>query len=191
MHIHKVDTRAPADVERFVRFPFQLYRTCPQWVPPLVSSARKQLDRERHAYYQHSDADFFLALQGDEVVGRIAVLEPRKRNAYRDRNGAFFFLFETVEAIEVARALLAAAFDWARSRGLEQISGPEGFAAGDSLGALVEGFEHRPAMGISYNLPYYDAFLKDWDELRAAIGPFVEEDAQPGTNNERSDHDGA
>ncbi|HIE38631.1 MAG TPA: hypothetical protein EYH30_06895 [Anaerolineales bacterium] len=161
MEIHKVDTSDPRDVERFVQFPFRLYRDCPQWVPPLVSSARKQLDRERHFFYSHSDADFFLALQGGKVVGRIAVLEPRKRNAYRGRRGAFFYLFEAVEDIEVARALFAAAFDWARSRGLGEMSGPEGFAAGDALGALVEGFEHRPAMGVAYNYAYYDGFIRD------------------------------
>ncbi len=161
VEIHKVDTTDPRDVKRFVQFPFRLYRNCPQWVPPLVSSARKQLNRERHPFYRHSDADFFLALQGGEVMGRIAVLEPRKRNAYRGQRGAFFYLFETVEDIGVARALFAAAFDWARSRGLETISGPDGLLPGDGLGVLVKGFEHRPAMGITYNYPYYDAFIQD------------------------------
>lgn len=159
--VHKVDTDSRQEVERFVQFPFRLYLDCPQWVPPLVSSARKQLDRERHPFYHHSDADFFLAMVGTEVVGRIAVLEPRKRNAYRGRRGAFFSLFETVDDIGVARALFAAAFDWARSRGLNEISGPEGFSAGDSLGLLVKGFEHRPAMGVTYNYAYYDGFVQE------------------------------
>jgi len=161
VEIHKVDTTDPRDVKRFVQFPFRLYRDCSQWVPPLVSSVRKQLNRERHPFYRHSDADFFLALQGGEVVGRIAVLEPRKRNAYRGQRGAFFYLFETVEDIEVARALFAAAFDWARNRDLETISGPDGFLPGDGLGVLVKGFEHRPAIGITYNYSYYDAFIQD------------------------------
>ena len=161
VEIRKVDTTDQKDVGRFVNFPFRLYRGCPQWVPPLVSSARKQLNRERHPFYRHSDAEFFLALQGGKLAGRIAVLEPRKRNAYRGRRGAFFYLFETVEDIQVARALFAAAFDWARSRDLEQISGPDGLLAGDGLGILVKGFEHRPAMGITYNYSYYDAFIQD------------------------------
>jgi len=159
--IHKVDTTDPQDVDRFVQFPFRLYRDCPQWVPPLVSSARGQLNREHHPFYQHSDADFFLALRRGEVVGRIAVLEPRQRNNYRGRQGAFFYLFETVEDTEVARALFAAAFDWARSRGLEEVSGPDGLLPGDGLGILIKGFQHQPAMGITYNYPYYDAFIQD------------------------------
>lgn len=159
--IQAVDTADRREVERFVQFPFRLYRNCPQWVPPLVSSARKQLDRDRHSFYRHSDASFFLALLGGEVVGRIAVLEPRKRNAYRGRRGAFFYLFEAVDDVEVSRPLFAAAFDWARSRGLEEISGPEGFLPGDGLGTLVKGFEYRPAMGIAYNYSYYDALIQD------------------------------
>jgi GNAT superfamily N-acetyltransferase len=161
VEIHKVDTTDPQAVEQFVQFPFHLYRNCAQWVPPLVSSARKQLNRELHPFYRHSNAEFFLAFQDGKVAGRIAVLNPRKRNAYRDRQGGFFCLFETVEDIEVARALFAAAFDWARRQGLEEISGPEGFLPGDSLGILVKGFEHRPAMGVTYNYSYYDAFIQD------------------------------
>jgi GNAT superfamily N-acetyltransferase len=161
VQIHKVNTTDRQDVGRFVQFPFHLYRDCPQWVPPLISSARKQLNREHHPFYRHSDADFFLAMQADEIVGRIAVLEPRRRNAYRDQNGAFFYMFETVNDIDVARALFAAAFDWARDRGMKVISGPDGLLPGDGLGVLVKGFEHRPAMGITYNCSYYDDFIHD------------------------------
>lgn len=161
VHVHKVDTSSPKDVERFVRFPFRLYRGNPYWVPPLLSSARKQLNRNLHPYYRHSDADFFLATVGNEVVGRIAVLEPRKRNAYRGRKGAFFALFECVDDLEVSRALFDAAFDWARRRGLEEISGPEGFSAGDPLGVLIKGFEYLPALGITYNHPYYARLIED------------------------------
>jgi GNAT superfamily N-acetyltransferase len=161
VQIHKVDTTDRRDVERFIRFPFHLYRDCPQWVPPLISSARKQLNRERHPFYRHSDADFFLAIQADDIVGRIAVIEPRKRNEYRGQNGAFFYMFETVDDIDVARALFTAAFGWAWDRGLEGISGPDGLLPGDGLGILVKGFEHRPAMGITYNFSYYDGFIQD------------------------------
>jgi ribosomal protein S18 acetylase RimI-like enzyme len=158
--VHKVDTTNPRDVRRFVRFPFRLYRGCSQWVPPLLSAAREQLDRERFPFYRHSDADFFLALQGGEVVGRIAVMEHRRRNAHWGKQGALFYLFETVDDREVSDALFDAAFSWARARGLEEILGPEGFMTGDGFGVLVDGFEFIPAMGIPYNYPYYDALVR-------------------------------
>jgi GNAT superfamily N-acetyltransferase len=161
IQIHQVDTTNRREVKQFVRFPFHLYKGCSQWVPPLVSSATKQLDRRRHSFYTHSDAGFFLVLQNGKVIGRIAVLEPRKRNTYREEKGAFFYLFEAIDDTEVSRALFNAAFEWAQERGLDRISGPEGFGAGDSLGALVKGFEHRPAMGQTYNYDYYDRMIKD------------------------------
>ena len=161
VEIHKVDTTDPRDVERFVLFPFRLYRDCRQWVPPLVSSARKQLNRERHPFYRHSDADFFLALQGGEVVGRIAVLDNARYNRYRGERTAFFYHFDVVNDRAVSRVLFKAAFDWARGRGLDLMWGPKGFMAADGQGLLVEGFEHRPALGIAYNYPYYGELVED------------------------------
>lgn len=161
LDIHKVDTRNPDDVERFVQFPFRLYRDSRFWVPPLVSGARKQLDRERNPYFEHSDADFFLALRDGEIVGRIAVLNPRRRNEHRGRHEALFYLFEVDEDPEAARLLFDTAFEWAREQGLEKISGPEGFLPGDGLGLLVKGFDHHPAMGISYNYDYYDRLVRE------------------------------
>jgi len=174
--IHKLDTTNHRDVRRFVRFPFRLYRGCRQWVPPLLKGAYRQLDRENYSFYRHSDADFFLAMRKNEVVGRIAVLEPRRRNAHRGEKVALFYLFESVEDIEVAQALFSAGFDWARSRGLEYIMGPEGFVTGDGFGVLIKGFEYPPAMGIPYNYPYYDAFVRDsgfrkWADFYSARMP--------------------
>jgi hypothetical protein len=57
--------------------------------------------------------------------------------------------------------LFGAAFDWARARGLDTIYGPKGFLRGDAHGVLVEGFEYRPAIGVPYNYPYYDAYVQD------------------------------
>ncbi len=39
--------------------------------------------------------------------------------------------------------------------------GPQGFIAADGKGLLVEGFEHRPALGIAYNYPYYGNLVED------------------------------
>ena len=45
MQVRKLDTSKRRDVRAFVRFPFQLYRDCPQWVPPLLPYMRLALDR--------------------------------------------------------------------------------------------------------------------------------------------------
>jgi len=163
MHIHRLDISDRRDVRRYVHFPFRLYRDCPQWVPPFVSDVRAQLDPDRHPFYQHSEAAFFLATEGasDEVVGRIAVIDNARYNAHHGKRTAFFYHFDAVDDLAVSRALFDAAFDWARGRGLDLLWGPKGFMALDGQGLLIEGFEHRPAMGIPYNYAYYAELLED------------------------------
>jgi hypothetical protein len=161
MHIHRLDPTDRRDVRRYIEFPFRLYRKSPLWVPPFVNEVRTQLDPRRHPFYQHSEAAFFLALEGDEVVGRIAVLDNARYNQYRGERTAFFYHFDAMNDRAVSRAIFDAAFDWARGRGLELIWGPKGFMAADGQGLLIEGFEHRPALGIAYNYPYYSELVED------------------------------
>jgi hypothetical protein len=171
MQARIIDTENPKDVNKFVDLPFQLYAENKQWVPPLVSSAKKILNRQKHPFYAHSEADFFLAEEDGRPVGRLAVMENRNFNTYRNTTAAFFGFFEVVDDEEVSQALFAMAFDWARARELETMVGPRGMNPTEATGMLVEGYEHRPAMNIPYNFPYYDrlvkaaGFEKDTDHL--------------------------
>jgi GNAT superfamily N-acetyltransferase len=161
MRVRLLDTSRPRDVRQFISFPFELYQECPQWVPPIMPEIKLALNREKHPFYRHSSADFFIAESETQTVGRIAVLENRNHNAYHGGNQAFFYFFESVHDLEVSRALFAAALDWTRRRGLNSIVGPKGFLQGDGMGMLVEGFEHRPALGIPYNYSYYENLAGD------------------------------
>lgn len=166
IHVHEIDTDNPQQVRHFLGFPFQLFRDCPQWVPPMAKDARLHLDRQRHPFYRHSDASFFLVTDNGETAGRIAVLEhrhytrPQEGQLDPHASDAFFYLFETVDGIEIAQALFDAAANWARQRGLAYLVGPFGFTPADSRGLLVEGFEHRAAMGMSYNYDYYPRLVE-------------------------------
>ena len=161
MQVVKIDTSNRRDARRFVQFPFDLYRDCPQWVPPLVSDALKQVNRKQNPFFLHSDADFFLAQQGKEVVGRIVVMENRNYNTYHKKRYGFFYLFDVIDDQAVADALYGAAFDWCRSRGLDTLIGPKGFTVFEGMGILYEGFEYLPAMGISYNYAYYSRLTEN------------------------------
>jgi hypothetical protein len=155
MEITPLDTTRPRQVRAFLDVPFRLYRDIPQWVPPLEMDIRRMLDRRRNPFYRHSEAAFFLAQDGGQVVGRIAVLDNANYNAFNREHTAFFYLFECEDNPDAAQGLFEAAFAWARQRGLDKIIGPKGFTAFDGLGLLVKGFEHRPAFGLPYNPAYY------------------------------------
>ncbi len=159
--VESVDPLDRGAVHRFLRLPFRLYAGHPLWVPPLWIDAATQLDPRRHPFYEHSAAAFFLATREGQDVGRITALENRPYNAYHGTRQAQFYLFECIDDIEVAAALLQRAGEWARLRGLDVLVGPKGFGALDGYGMLVEGFEFRPAMTMmNYNPPHYPRFLE-------------------------------
>lgn len=159
--VTQIDPRDKGQVHRFIEFPYKLYAGHPQWVPPLRQDVRIVLNRQKHPFYEHSEADFFLAERDGEVVGRVAALENRPFNQYHQTRKASFYLFECVDDLEVAQALFERVIDWARKRGLDELIGPKGFGVLDGYGILVEGFEHRQMMTMmNYNYPYYPRLLE-------------------------------
>ena len=145
-------------VKKFVFFPFELYRNCAEWVPPLLSDAYGTLDPS-HAAYRYAQADFFLALKEDKTVGRIAAFHNDRNDQYTGRKTATFSFFDCVEDEQVSAKLFERVFEWALQRGLEEILGPRGLTNLDGSGVLVKGFEHRAALNMPYNFPYYDSFI--------------------------------
>ena len=159
--IEKVDTNNKAQVKRFVQFYYDLYKDCPQWVPPLFVDAYLPLNRKKHPFFEHSEADFFLAVRDGKVVGRICAGENKLFNEYHKTRKAQFYFFDTIDDLEVAKALFEAAFDWARKRGLDTMIGPKGLSPFDGYGILVEGFEHRQMMTMmNYNYDYYPKLVE-------------------------------
>jgi hypothetical protein len=161
INIDVIDTSSKAQVKRFTRLPFRLYKNTPQWVPPIRIDHEAQLDKQKHPFYEHSQGEFFIAHSGGEDVGRIAVFENQTFNQYHDSRQAQFYFFESVEDPAVAEALFSRAFDWARDRSLDTLIGPKGLGALDGYGMLVEGFEHRQMMTMmNYNPAYYPPMLE-------------------------------
>ena len=156
INIYKVDLSSSSDIDRFVQFPFDLYAGHPQWVPPFIVDVKTMMNPDKHPFYEHSDAEFFIAEQDGKVVGRIAALENKPFNHYHDTKDAEFYLFECVNDQEVANALFETVMNWAKDRGLTKLVGPKGFGPLDGYGIQIEGFENRQMMNMmNYNYPYY------------------------------------
>lgn len=161
INIQKIDTSNKEHVNSFVQFHYDLYEGCPQWVPPFKVDIKMMLNRKKHPFYEHSDADFFLAYRDGKIVGRIAALENKPFNEYHKTKDAEFYLFDSIDDQEVANALFEAVFEWARGRGLNHIVGPKGLSAFDGYGIQVEGFEHRQVMNMmNYNYDYYPRLVE-------------------------------
>jgi GNAT superfamily N-acetyltransferase len=159
--IEKVDTDDRVQVKRFVELPYRLYKDCTQWVPPLYVDSHLLLNRKKHPYFGHSEADFFLAVRDGEVVGRICAGNNKPFNEYHKTKKAHFYAFEAPDDLEVARALFESVIDWARERGLGTLIGPKGLSPFDGYGIQVEGFEQRQMMTMmNYNFDYYPKLVE-------------------------------
>lgn len=156
--------RSPADLKRFIAFPYRLYRGDPLWVAPLRVDVATLLSKTKNPFFEHGDAEYFLAQRADGVVvGRIAAIRNDAHGAFHadEKHVGFFGFFECVDDQAVADALFGAAGDWLRSRGLTVMRGPASFSTNDECGLLVEGFETPPCLMMPHNPPYYaDLFAR-------------------------------
>ena len=159
--VEQVDLQSKRQVRRFVDIPYRLYKHHPQWVPSLRMDVELMLNKQKHPFYEHSDADFFIAVRDGRDVGRVAAIENRHFNEYHHTHQAQFYLFDCEDDQEAATALFQKVFDWARTRSLDKVVGPKGFGALDGYGLLIEGFEHRQMMTMmNYNYPYYPRLIE-------------------------------
>src|SRR5438128_1003985 len=59
------------ELDAFIKLPWRLYRGAPNWVPPLISERRTHLSRRHNPFFEHAEAEYFLAWRDGEPVGRI------------------------------------------------------------------------------------------------------------------------
>lgn len=159
--IEQIDTTKKSQIRRFVRLPFRLYQDDSNWVPPIIVDQEAQLDKSKFPFYEHSDADFFVAVEDGRDVGRIAAIENRRFNQYHGTRKAQFYYFECENDLDAATALFGRVVEWAQRRGLDTIIGPKGLGPLDGYGILTDGFQHRQMMTMmNYNPPYYPKLLE-------------------------------
>jgi hypothetical protein len=96
-----------------------------------------------------------------KVLGRLAVANNHRFNAFHKSKTALFYYFETVNNPEVAKDLFDEGFRWAQEQGLSHILGPKGFMVLDGFGMLVKGYKYQPAFAQAYNLPYYPELIEN------------------------------
>ena len=152
--------RSRRELKRFVKVPFALHRDSEQWVPPLIFERMQFLDPKKNPWFEHGEAEFFVAEREGEPVGRISAHLDRRWDTYQGGSDAMFGFFESADDPEVARALLETACEWATARGRDRILGPMDFTTNDELGILIEGFERQPMILEPWHPPHYQGLIE-------------------------------
>jgi hypothetical protein len=144
----------------FVDFPYRKYRNHPYWVPPLRMSERDRFNQRKSPFLEHADMGLFLAVDNGATVGRIAAIDDHTHNATHHDNLAAFGFFEA-DSEAAARALFAAAEQWARKKTRTLMRGPLNPSLNDSAGLLIDGFDDAPFLLMPYNPPEYATYIEN------------------------------
>ncbi len=153
-----------ADRAAFVDLPFRLYADDPHWVPPLKDEVYGLITPGKNPWFEHGEAQLFLAERGGRVVGRISAHIDQLALAQPPEQGmgpgtGNWGLFEAEDA-DAAAALIAAAEDWLRGKGMVRSLGPLSISIWDEPGLLVNGFDHPPTIMMGHNSASYQAWVE-------------------------------
>ncbi len=101
--------RSRRDRRAFIELPFRLHANAEQWVPPLRIERRLFLSPRFNKWFNHAEAELFLARRDGRVVGRISAQIDRNFNEYQGNDWGMFGFLELEDDPEVLTALLDAA----------------------------------------------------------------------------------
>ena len=173
--IEKVVTRR--QLEKFIRFNYQMYKDNPYSVPDLFDDMLRTFSKNHNAAFEFCEADYFLALRDGKIVGRVAAIINHKANSTWNTKNVRFGWIDFIDDEEVSRKLLETVEQWGRERGMTHIQGPLGFTDFDAEGMLIEGFDQLSTMATIYNFHYYPKHLErlgyekeaDWVEYKIFV----------------------
>jgi hypothetical protein len=144
----------------FHHLPYQIYRTDPNWVAPLLLERKFHFAPKHNPFFRHARASFWLAYKGGKPVGRISSQIDRLHiERYADATGHFGFI-EAIDDVTVFARLLHTAENWLRQSGMIRAVGPVSFSMWDQPGLLVEGFEIPPSVMMGHARPYFASHIE-------------------------------
>ncbi len=164
MNIDVIAVRTKADLMRFIKLPWKIYKGNKCWVPPMIKEMRETLDLGRDNTATKINREIFLALLDGKPAGRLFTGIDSNLNGKKNIQLGYFSLFECIDDINVAKALFNEASAWFRKNGVTSFIGPvspTGTDGDEYKGLLIDCFDHPPAIMNSYNPSYYRKLLED------------------------------
>lgn len=167
------EVKTPDQAKKFVRFPMDLYKNNPYYVPAFIKDEMNIWDPKHNPALQYSEAKQFLAYKNNTIVGRIAVIINHKEEKELGIRKVRFGWIDFIDDEEVSQALIQTAMDFAKEKNIDTIEGPMGFTNLDKAGMLTLGFDKLATMIGIYNSEYYPKHLeklglvkeKEWVEF--------------------------
>ena len=156
-----IEVKTTDQLKKFVRFPMDLYRDNPYYVPSFINDEINIWNPSENPAMQYSEAKQFLAYKEDKIVGRIAVMINHKEERELGISKVRFGWIDFTDDPEVSKALIDTAIEYAREKKISKIEGPMGFTNLDKAGMLTMGFDKLATMIGIYNHEYYPKHLEN------------------------------
>ena len=158
VQIKRVETKK--DLKAFIECHYDLYEGNQYDAPNLYSDELNTLSKDKNAAFDFCEAEYFLALKEEKVVGRVAAIINNKANEKWDKKDVRFGWIDFIDDIEVSKTLLKAVEDYGREKGMTSVVGPLGFTDMDPEGMLTWGFDQLGTMATIYNYDYYPKHME-------------------------------
>lgn len=171
--ISVIEVKTPDQLKQFVKFPMDLYKNNPYYVPSFINDEINIWNPNENPAMQYSEAKQFLAFKDNKIVGRIAVMINHKEEKELGIRKVRFGWIDFIDDPEVSKALIDTTINYAKEKKINKIEGPMGFTNLDKAGMLTLGFDKLATMIGIYNHEYYPKHLeklgltkeKEWVEF--------------------------
>ena len=159
-----------SDMREFIELPFRLHSNAALWIPPLRIERRLFLSPRIDAFFEHGEAQLFLARRDGRVVGRISAQIDRAFNDFQGNAWGMFGFLELEDDLEVMRG--------AARRGRRMAAGARPRPDGRADGLHDERRERDPDRGLraepmirqAWHPPYYKRLCEEAG-LEKAVDP--------------------
>lgn len=148
------------DFASFFAAPFNAYGESSAYVSPMKGDLARFLSLGNPLFATEDDFTYFTAHRDGRPIGRITAHVHRTSLELHSATTAYFGFFDCADDPAAATALLSAAEDWARAKGMTDIRGNFNLTAMQQIGIMTDGFSHAPYTDQIWGPPHLPTLLE-------------------------------
>lgn len=108
------------EIKEFVKFPFQIFKNNPYWIPPIINEEVASFDKEKNPVFENADAFFYLAYnEKGKIVGRVIAIINKHDVEVEGIKKVRFGWLDMIDDVEVTKALINKIVEVGKAHNLE------------------------------------------------------------------------
>ena len=149
-----IPVASKAELERFIQIPMRINARDPNYIAPLMFERREALSQKHNPFFEHAEAQFWLARKNGRDVGRISAQIDHLAKKDPAAPEGFFGMIAAEDDPEIFAALFATAEDWLRGRGRLRALGPLNLSIWEEVGLQIDGYDTPSMLMMPQDAPF-------------------------------------